>query len=259
MRSVTHVVEEESRRVRNRYGYDAFGNMEYAEETVKNRFRYTSQQYDSVTGQYYLRARYYNPVIGRFLQEDMYYGDGLNLYAYCRNNPVRYYDPSGHDACPKALHDQMKEQGIPDVEIAQKVQDIQDLVVAEKLSIEEAYKQVTGRDYPGGGGSAARGSGDDYVVSEERRTHILEGDLPGTGHGSNRGNSEGAFPDTWTDNQVISAIERVANDTDSTWKQSTGPGKDTAPVTVGSPDPNAPTSTNKGSPVRLKFKDKIMA
>ena len=147
------MVEEESRRVRNRYGYDAFGNMEYAEETVKNRFRYTSQQYDSVTGQYYLRARYYNPVIGRFLQEDTYYGDGLNLYAYCRNNPVRYYDPSGHDACPKALHDQMKEQGIPDVEIAQKVQDIQDLVVAEKLSIEEAYKKVTGRDYAGGDGT----------------------------------------------------------------------------------------------------------
>lgn len=50
-----------------------------------------------MTGQYYLRARYYNPVIGRFTQEDTYRGDGLNLYAYCANNPVMYYDPSGHD------------------------------------------------------------------------------------------------------------------------------------------------------------------
>ena len=47
-------------------------------------------------GQYYLRARYYNPVIGRFTQEDSYRGDGLNLYAYCANNPVIYYDPSGY-------------------------------------------------------------------------------------------------------------------------------------------------------------------
>ena len=34
--------------------------------------------------------------MGRFLQEDTYRGDGLNLYAYCANNPVMYYDPSGH-------------------------------------------------------------------------------------------------------------------------------------------------------------------
>ena len=51
---------------------------------------------DAVTGQYYLRARFYNPVIARFLSEDTYYGDGLNLYAYCHNNPVGYVDPSGH-------------------------------------------------------------------------------------------------------------------------------------------------------------------
>ena len=44
-----------------------------------------------------MRARYYNPAVGRFTQEDTYRGDGLNLYAYCKNNPVVYYDPSGHD------------------------------------------------------------------------------------------------------------------------------------------------------------------
>ncbi|MSS38719.1 RHS repeat-associated core domain-containing protein [Clostridium porci] len=34
--------------------------------------------------------------MGRFTQEDPYRGDGLNLYAYCVNNPVTYYDPSGY-------------------------------------------------------------------------------------------------------------------------------------------------------------------
>ena len=80
----------------NRYEYDAWGNLTVCEETVPNRFRFNGQQYDPVSQQYYLRARYYNPVIGRFTQEDTYRGDGLNLYAYCRNNPVCYVDLSGH-------------------------------------------------------------------------------------------------------------------------------------------------------------------
>lgn len=84
--------------VENSYRYDAFGNLLERKETVPNRILYTGQQYDQETGQYYLRARYYNPVVGRFLQEDTYHGDGLNLYAYCANNPVVYYDPSGHDS-----------------------------------------------------------------------------------------------------------------------------------------------------------------
>ena len=82
--------------VENSYVYDAFGNVLERKEGIRNDILYRGQKYDQEAGQYYLRARYYNPVIGRFIQEDTYRGDGLNLYAYCGNNPVMYYDPSGH-------------------------------------------------------------------------------------------------------------------------------------------------------------------
>jgi RHS repeat-associated protein len=94
--------------VLNSYRYDAFGNGLESLEQALNRIRYMGQQFDELTGQYYLRARYYNPVSGRFTQEDVYQGNGLNLYAYCGNNPVVYYDSSGYatsdikngDDCP---------------------------------------------------------------------------------------------------------------------------------------------------------------
>ncbi|NDI36496.1 polymorphic toxin-type HINT domain-containing protein [Chengkuizengella sediminis] len=80
----------------NAYEYDAFGNTTNAIEQVTNRFLYAGEQFDSITDQYYLRARYYNPQIGRFTQEDIFRGDGLNLYVYVSNNPLRYIDPTGY-------------------------------------------------------------------------------------------------------------------------------------------------------------------
>ncbi len=69
--------------------------------TGKEVFMYIGQPYSSVTGLYYLGARYYDPTIGRFITEDSYEGDDndpmtLNRYIYGRDNPERYEDPSGH-------------------------------------------------------------------------------------------------------------------------------------------------------------------
>ena len=98
----TALVTDSSGGIQNSFQYDAFGSEVEAAGQPPNRIRYTGQQYDELTGQYYLRARYYNPILGRFMQEDVYQGDGLNPYAYCHNNPVVYYDPSGYTGknCP---------------------------------------------------------------------------------------------------------------------------------------------------------------
>nr|WP_314466497.1 RHS repeat-associated core domain-containing protein [uncultured Clostridium sp.] len=83
------------------YEYDAFGIERDPDNEDENPFRYCGEYYDSSSGTYYLRARYYDPEVGRFITEDSYTGDAndplsLNLYTYCGNNPIRYYDPDGH-------------------------------------------------------------------------------------------------------------------------------------------------------------------
>ena len=110
MGSITHIVDD--RKILNQYEYDIWGNVISQKETIKNRFKFNGQQLDPITQQYYLRARFYNPVIGRFTQEDTYRGDGLNLYAYCANNPIYYVDPSGNNknVCKNQLPEK---RGIP--------------------------------------------------------------------------------------------------------------------------------------------------
>ncbi len=63
-------------------------------------YKYTGQEYDSTTGLYNYNARMYDPVIGTFISPDTIIPDPsdpqtLNRYAYCRNNPIMYRDPSG--------------------------------------------------------------------------------------------------------------------------------------------------------------------
>ena len=96
-----------------KYYYDAWGNHKiYNASGVEitdtthighlNPIRYRGYYYDTEFGFYYLKSRYYDPQVGRFISQDnVDYADyeainGLNLYAYCNNNPVMYSDPTGH-------------------------------------------------------------------------------------------------------------------------------------------------------------------
>jgi RHS repeat-associated protein len=82
------------------YYYDVFGKPLITASHVDNDFQYTGEQVDDETGLIYLRARYYDPEIGRFISRDPFAGfdtapQSLNRYTYVQNNPVVYTDPSG--------------------------------------------------------------------------------------------------------------------------------------------------------------------
>lgn len=85
------------------------------------------------------------------------------------------------------------------------------------------------------------------------KINLGEGEGPDDpGHGPNRGFGNSAFPDTWSDDNAIKAVEDVANSPKSIWQQATGPGSGrNAPKTIGGPDPNAPLTTRNGRPVRF--------
>jgi len=79
------------------YKYDAWGNLLNPTENDENPFRFAGEYQDLCSGLIYLRNRYYDPSIGRFITEDPA-RDGLNWYIYANNNPVNYIDPLGLDA-----------------------------------------------------------------------------------------------------------------------------------------------------------------
>ena len=94
---------DESGNVTKTYEYDSFGNEVKPEKKDENPYRYCGEYYDKETEEVYLRARYYEPGVGRFITRDTYTGESdeplsLHLYTYCYNNPVDYLDDSGN--CP---------------------------------------------------------------------------------------------------------------------------------------------------------------
>jgi RHS repeat-associated protein len=82
------------------YDYDAYGNLINATGTTPNVYLYRGEQFDPDLGLYYLRARWYNPVTGRFLSRDPL--DTGNKYTYAGSDPVNASDPSGLEIIEEA-------------------------------------------------------------------------------------------------------------------------------------------------------------
>ncbi len=88
-----------------RYEYDAWGNYLGSSGASYNSIGYTGQRFDGETGLMPLGngERYYSPGLGSFIQQDSFAGmammaQGMNRYAYANNNPLRFMDPTGHEA-----------------------------------------------------------------------------------------------------------------------------------------------------------------
>jgi RHS repeat-associated protein len=84
--------------------YHPYGTVRYSEGTLPTDFGFAGQRHDG-TGLVFMRARYYHAGLGRFTQADTIVPEAgnpqdLNRFAYARNNPVRYIDPSGHVTGP---------------------------------------------------------------------------------------------------------------------------------------------------------------
>ena len=85
------------------YTYDAWGKLltSAGDMADVNPLRYRGYFYDTETGLYYLKSRYYDPEVGRFINPDAFATtdvDGVlsaNMFAYCENNPVNKEDPTG--------------------------------------------------------------------------------------------------------------------------------------------------------------------
>ena len=83
----------DSGKVTDKYVYDAFGNLISSTGRTENDFLFAGEQFDPVTGLYYLRARYMNPSVGTFISMDSYSGSiddpvSLHKYLYANANPV---------------------------------------------------------------------------------------------------------------------------------------------------------------------------
>jgi RHS repeat-associated protein len=101
--SVRQIIDT-SGNVENRYTYRPFGESYddegEVEETITNPFKFTGQYFDAEIDEYYLRARQYDPHIGRFTSRDPVFGKfreplTLHMYLYCLNNPTNLVDPNG--------------------------------------------------------------------------------------------------------------------------------------------------------------------
>lgn len=85
--------------VEQTYDYDVFGVLRGASGSSGNRYTFTGEENDA-SGLVFLRARYYEPKLGRFLSRDPFPADvadtqTINRYVYVKNNPTNYIDPSG--------------------------------------------------------------------------------------------------------------------------------------------------------------------
>ena len=96
--SISEVLDN-SGSIVDRLVYDSFGNVtSQSNASAGSRYGFAGREFDAETGLYFNRSRYYDPMTGRFINQDSsrFAGGDANLYRYVGNNPVSQSDPTGH-------------------------------------------------------------------------------------------------------------------------------------------------------------------
>jgi RHS repeat-associated protein len=98
------------------YSYDSFGNITPT-GSITQPFTFTAREYDSETGLYFYRARYYDPKAGRFISKDPigFEGGDVNLFAYTQNNPINFTDPLGWEKSISKLNPVLSYPSYPSI------------------------------------------------------------------------------------------------------------------------------------------------
>lgn len=92
-------------KVADKHQYTPFGEVESSSDSSGQPLRFTGRELDFTTGTYYLRNRWYDPTLARFVSQDpIGLAGGTNPYAYAGNDPVNRRDPKGLAMeCPSCL------------------------------------------------------------------------------------------------------------------------------------------------------------
>ena len=134
----TVAITDENAQIVNSYAYSPYG-LVGGQETIPNPFKYVGRfgVMDEGNGLYYMRARYYDPEVGRFINKDPigYAGGDTNLYAYCLNNPINLVDPWGLILDSTTIKFIIEELDKPQYKPKRQTQDKQDDIITYSFSV----------------------------------------------------------------------------------------------------------------------------